>query len=1804
MSKAIKNARQNARFILEELEPRRLFSGGIEGIVDTGTVNASYPVYLNLDSNSTQSDAHSEVAAETEQQAQEIVFVDAAVNDYQQLVDDLLASTNDDRNFEVVMLERDRDGIEQISTLLQGYDNVDAIHIISHGSDGSIQLGNTSLDADTLQQNSLSIALWANAFTDSGDILIYGCDLAASEVGQNLIDELGALTLTDVAASEDLTGAESKGGDWDLEYRVGDVEADIAVSTQFQANWSYVLAPNTAPSFPSSSFIAHDISTTADGARSVITADLDGDGDLDVITASTIDDTVAWYENDGSENFTINVITSTADNAGSVTVADLDGDGDLDVLSASSLDSTIAWYENDGAANPSFTTNNILTNASGASSVTTADVDGDGDLDLLYSAAILDRIAWLENDGAANPSFSNHNITATADGAAFVSAADLDGDGDLDVVSASRLDDTIAWYENDGSETFTARDITTTADGARYVSIADLDGDGDLDVLSASQYDNTIAWYENDGGAIPTFTARDITTTAMGAYSVTTADMDGDGDLDLVAASQNNNTIAWYENDGGALPTFTAHDITTTLGGAIQAAVADVDGDGDLDVVAAAWGSDTFAWYENDGALNGAPIFVEGGPAVILDADVDVSDAEMDAFNAGNGNYDGASVTLVRNGGVNSDDVFSFVDGNNIFLVGGNTLERNGDVIATFDTTTTPGQLVIDFTQAATEIPTSVDVDNILRQITYANSSATPPASAQIDWTFDDGNSGAQGTGGALQAVGSTTVEMVAILTTGPSVASVGLPFILDLDGSNFGNASITGWTINWGDGTIDNIVGNPSTATHTYTEVGFTYNITASLTDEGGTHFQNNLIVASYISDDVISYLKTTGAFLDTFDATTLDGSYGMVIGPDGMAYASGWGSGSVHKFDPATGADLGVFVNGLSSALGIAFGPDGNLYVADKTDDKILQYDGSTGALLSTFVDTSGEVNGPSSIVFGPNGALYVGGYDSDDVWKYDGATGTLIGPGALVTAGSGYLNSVNGLTFGPDGNLYVSSSGDNEVYRFDPTTGALVAGPSDDAFVRAADNGSLSWATGLSFGPDGNLYVGSYSTDEVLRFDGTTGAYIDVYADTSTGPLDGTEGLAFAPGHQVTVVDFSAPTVANLAGDTLAYTEGDGAQVIEQSDDALVTDADSTDFDTGNLTVSIGLTDWWDSNWTSRTKVTFDNTGSSENLIDFPVLVTITAADFDFSRIEAGGADIRFVDNDGVLLEYEIDSWDDTGETANVWVKVQQVDANSATDYIYVYYENGGASTAENASLVWDTNYAGVWHLDETGDGTAGEFDDSSGTNDGQGGGGTATSTQISDGNVGGGQSFDGTDDYIDLGTMGGFGSNLADATYQFWIKTTETTLSSAMGTINDGAQTAVIIQLNSEDINEDEGFVRAYTRAEGGLHVGSAADMTAFNDGGWHQVTVIAKGPSGVIEHYLDGTYVSGTYAETDSPSSFADFAYSMTLGASNNRGTIDAFANASFDEVRISDTARSADWIEASYRTQQGSFAFNSFGSAETEHLAEDVLSIRNEGTGAGQIGFSAGNLTYEGVLIGTATGGSGADLVVTFNANATPTAVTALVNNVTFEDTDTVTATVGNRTVSFTLDDGDGATSAVYDATVTVSGVPPTFTSLDGAPTFVEGGATVVLDADVDVGDTGLDALNSGNGNYSGADLTLVRNGGVSTQDVFSFNDGNGITLSGGNLIKNSQVIATLDTTTTPGQLVITFTDANGEIPTSADADNIMRQIAYANSSDAPPAHRRPRTGRFPETSTRTTCSRQVTSTSRMWTATAWRRSR
>jgi hypothetical protein len=359
------------------------------------------------------------------------------------------------------------------------------------------------------------------------------------------------------------------------------------------------------------------ITNAALGARSVIAVDLDGDGDPDALSASWIDGTIAWYENRLDEPAAgfgpRRAITTHALGALSVFVADLDGDGDPDALSASVMDNTIAWYENRlSELSADFGPGQAITTAADeARSVFAADLDGDGDADALSASWNDDTIAWYENrlDEASADFGPAQVVTTAADGALEVFAADLDGDGDPDVLSASGVDDSVAWYENRLNEASAdfgpPQVIAEPAGGVRGLFTADLDGDGDADVLSALVTTDTIAWYENrlNEASADFGPGQAITTAADGVLDVFAADLDGDGDPDVLSASSNDDTIAWYENrlEEASADFAPRRVIEAAADGATAVFAVDLDGDGDADALSASDFDDTIAWYENPG---------------------------------------------------------------------------------------------------------------------------------------------------------------------------------------------------------------------------------------------------------------------------------------------------------------------------------------------------------------------------------------------------------------------------------------------------------------------------------------------------------------------------------------------------------------------------------------------------------------------------------------------------------------------------------------------------------------------------------------------------------------------------------------------------------------------------------------------------------------------------------------------------------------------------------------------------------------------------------------------------------------------------------------------------------------------------------------------------------------------------------------------------------------------------------------------------------------------------------------------------
>lgn len=168
----------------------------------------------------------------------ELVVIDTSVNDYQTLVQNVPAGTD------VLLLDSSKDGLSQLAVWAKKHTGYDAIHILGHGNEGQIRLGSLTLDKTTAQARATDLAKLGTALTSDGDLLLYGCDVAKGS-GANFVSLLSQLTQADIAASADLTGAVSKGGDWQLETTVGHVEATDTVLGGIEREYTSLLVSPT-----------------------------------------------------------------------------------------------------------------------------------------------------------------------------------------------------------------------------------------------------------------------------------------------------------------------------------------------------------------------------------------------------------------------------------------------------------------------------------------------------------------------------------------------------------------------------------------------------------------------------------------------------------------------------------------------------------------------------------------------------------------------------------------------------------------------------------------------------------------------------------------------------------------------------------------------------------------------------------------------------------------------------------------------------------------------------------------------------------------------------------------------------------------------------------------------------------------------------------------------------------------------------------------------------------------------------------------------------------------------------------------------------------------------------------------------------------------------------------------------------------------------------------------------------------------------------------------------------------------------
>lgn len=360
-----------------------------------------------------------------------------------------------------------------------------------------------------------------------------------------------------------------------------------------------------------------------------------------------------------------------------------------------------------------------------------------------------------------------------------------------------------------------------------------------------------------------------------------------------------------------------------------------------------------------------------------------------------------------------------------------------------------------------------------------------------------------------------------------------------------------------------------------------------------------------------------------------------------------------------------------------------------------------------------------------------------------------------------------------------------------------------------------------------------------------------------------------------------------------------------------------------------------DWWDTNWQYRQKLSFLNSGLGP-LTNFPVLVKLSdGGNIDYGKTKAGGADIRFVDDDDATeLAYEIEDWNDASGDSWIWVKVPTIDDNDI-DYIYMYYGNPAATDDQNPAAVWNP-FVMVQHMKDDPD-TSHTQDSTLNNNDGTK---KAANEPIEvDGWIAKGQDFDGTDDCIKVSNDASHAP--ANVTLSIWVNFDV-----------DETNTAIISRLEGDAYGLYERYgegpiygygIQFFVRVAGtyyGAYTGTSTDpMKDITIGNWHHFAGTYDGD--IVRIYLDGV------EKTPNTSPSGDIYYGTTypdllLGADPS-GTSPSSCTMCFDgqldEVRISDTARSDEWIMAQYFSMTDDYIIYGAEKARPLAVGGEVYSI-------------------------------------------------------------------------------------------------------------------------------------------------------------------------------------------------------------------------------------------------------------------------
>ncbi|MEG4168643.1 MULTISPECIES: DUF4347 domain-containing protein, partial [unclassified Microcoleus] len=511
-----------------------------------------------------------------------LVFIDSNVEDYQSLISGISP------NAEVIILDETRDGIEQITERLAIEQNIEAIHIISHGSPGAVHLGVNTLNSSNIESFAPQLKQWRKALIPGADILLYGCNVAAVDQPRRIefaaiqtksgwcadygistraggfslcssgfnrpvesatkptkpnqfLQRLSELTGASVAASKKLTGSAAKGGDWELEVRTGEIKTPLVFEPEVLAAYEYVL----------STFGAATNFGVGTNPRGINVGDFNADTFPDLVVTNQNDDNISILLGNGTGGFGTATNFAVGLNPVSVTSGLFNNDNfpDLAVVNSSSNISTVSILLGDGTGN--FIAGGNFNAGFASVSVAVGKFNADNFLDLAVVNADPVRPSGSVSIflGTGTGSFgaaTNFNVGAIP---IAVVVGNFNADSFPDLAVANSLSNNVSILLGNGTGGFGAATNLGAGQNPNSIATGDFNGDTYLDLATANDGSNNVSILLGNGtgsfGAVTNFSA------GVGLNGIVVKDFSGDGRLDLAVTGTSGAAILVGNGSGG-----------------------------------------------------------------------------------------------------------------------------------------------------------------------------------------------------------------------------------------------------------------------------------------------------------------------------------------------------------------------------------------------------------------------------------------------------------------------------------------------------------------------------------------------------------------------------------------------------------------------------------------------------------------------------------------------------------------------------------------------------------------------------------------------------------------------------------------------------------------------------------------------------------------------------------------------------------------------------------------------------------------------------------------------------------------------------------------------------------------------------------------------------------------------------------------------------------------------------------------------------------------------------------------------------